>query len=1119
VLSLSPTYKYSFAARIRTLYAEHLAANVGTDEFSFGFEDFTEILADIGISKHDQSYVFLPEVVRYFFLDQVNYLRQFYEERIILAMEPAHILELQKKLQQAPFELFFYRLTNFSYRILQKEEKNDFEISLMDDNTVDSGDTQVTAEPQENAQNPGDAEVEEAEVEDDDRNMILLDRDNVMEQRYSRAEKTMVYMVFIPELTIDCLDHLAKRTMSELELMCIRIYHTVRRNYFRDSHSFTYKFSLYTELSLDSSKEKDRHIFQEAIEWLSTNYPNKGCGSVLEPEVGMIGVIGEEGRERYYTREAYLSTQAILESFDLLLKRHREGGEERMKDSNDNNVSLADMFFSSSLAGGKVISEDGKILPAKPNITEAVLNDLCCEQMKALYLHADVPIVTVTGRAGSGKSTLLKKIFECYNPGEVMAVAFQGRNVANLAQVLKKFCYTCHNLLSKHEKHCVSTCRALQKLGTSSLADMKQDLGVFYKRCPLESVRVLIFEEVSVMREELFSLVLSAFMRCSKLSKIIVCGDPNQLPPIGPGNVMQEVADYCERIGTRVNFNHIHRTDPRFKKLNNLAQCVLDKNVDGIIPDGRSFIHEECEFKYSGDQENPEVGFKVLDVIKKYKLEEYNHHVITRNNLIKDSINPVLDIHFRGYEPTLENIWVGRNHFRKGAKMIFKKMVYDKDTTLVNNELLKIDDIQDTIEDKELCMSVVSTEAPRSFTKGKRYLVVNSLDNTTQDSRKILWNGANKRYIKKAYATTIHGAIGGEYPTVILVLPNGITDKLIYTAVTRAKKTLILVGTMHHFFQSILTPEPRRNCELGDLLFDRCSPHGMWLDWQPPERVLLLESVDSIEEDVIFQEPKAALDCLPLEMWIEVFSFAIGTPEDLPNVPNLRCTCKDFKRVFLDTYMWKHIYTNIYNSLPYVAMHEAPDAENKIEEHYLEKFIAEYGSTIHKCLDCKFYFTSKYATILDKYDINFSDLTRDSKDKKPPVRFTYRSSGKLCLCKWYSYEYDIDLSRTGENPQRLWVSEIIPHGYIPVSCSIRKRRLIPHLVPKGAQLNSNRGRFNLSVFKKILEELRTTEPKEQPIKKRPVQEAQPEVRMQARPRLAPLRREQTLHNIMVDEDF
>ena len=393
---------------------------------------------------------------------------------------------------------------------------------------------------------------------------------------------------------------------------------------------------------------------------------------------------------------------------------------------------------------GIAAGEATAIRPAQVSMREDIEYDEV--QLEAIRTALKSKIMVLTGGPGTGKSTTTLGIIRAFGGLRILLAAPTGRAAKRLSEVTGMEAKTIHRLL-----------------------EFKPPEG--YKRNednPLEG-DVLIVDECSMVDEMLMYSLLRAV---PDSMRVIFVGDVDQLPSVGAGNVLRDIIDsgavpvvrltkiFRQAAASRIILNAHRINSGEFPDLSNGA--------------GTDFFFQKAE--------EPEKAAEIIVDLVKNRLPNFYHvppqaiQVLTPmqrgvvgaanlNQLLQAAVNPPVKDYKGNPGPELHR---GGYAFRAGDKVMQIKNNYDKE--VFNGDIGTIEKID-----------------PENRTLTVRF-----------DDRSIEYDVTELDEMVLAYATTVHKAQGAEYP--IVVMPVMMTHfmmlqrNLLYTGVTRAKKTLVLVG-------------------------------------------------------------------------------------------------------------------------------------------------------------------------------------------------------------------------------------------------------------------------------------------------------------------------------------
>ncbi len=416
--------------------------------------------------------------------------------------------------------------------------------------------------------------------------------------------------------------------------------------------------------------------------------------------------------------------------------------------------------------GKKEIEEAYSYSQGRLSITYTALQ---AEALKEIFKEK---IAIITGGPGTGKTTIVKGLLYMYScligkdldsdEFGVLLCAPTGRAAKRLSEATKYGASTIHKALG-----------------------YTFDGGFSFNMHNKLPYSLIIIDEASMIDIELASILLNAI---SNKARVIFIGDENQLPSVSPGEFLHDMI-HSDKIRT-FRLKEIMR-QVKDSNIIKLANMVLNQRID------RSVFNTKKEvFYYNSDSKGFQDRLKlILDAY--FKRTEGNPDDI--EVLIPmyaglagiDETNAFIQ---REYNKNDKFIMSGDRIFYKGDKIL--QLQNDPEKQIMNGdigyilEILRVDD-RDIIK-ADFNGTIVSLE------------------------RKDLEN------ITLAYAISIHKSQGSEYKNVILPLFQSysimLKKKLIYTAITRAKEKLIIIGEISLLDKKIVLRESLRNTTLIRLL-------------------------------------------------------------------------------------------------------------------------------------------------------------------------------------------------------------------------------------------------------------------------------------------------------------
>jgi len=415
----------------------------------------------------------------------------------------------------------------------------------------------------------------------------------------------------------------------------------------------------------------------------------------------------------------------------------------------------------------RIYYNDIKALDYKIEQIEQQQNiNLANDQKQAVKEAMTNGVLVITGGPGTGKTTIINTIINLLESegNEILLAAPTGRAAKRITEATGKEAQTIHRLLELNYLNEGSKSQVFQKNEDN----------------PIEA-DVVIIDEASMVDILLINSLLKAILPGTRL---ILVGDADQLPSVGPGNVLKDIIkSNCIKI---VKLTEIFRQAEKSAiitnahRINNGLYPILDKKDNDFFFMSRVSMENVIETiiqltttripKYiNSDNKN---DIQVLTPMRKSPLG-----INSLNRILQNALNPPDE---SKNEEEFKNII-----YREGDKVMQIKNNYNMVWHIKNEKGIKIDEGVGIFNGDGGIISNINTEDSKItviFDDGK---IVN-YDNTQLDE------------LELAYAITIHKSQGSEYPVVILPIHSGppmlMSRNLLYTAVTRAKKLVIVVG-------------------------------------------------------------------------------------------------------------------------------------------------------------------------------------------------------------------------------------------------------------------------------------------------------------------------------------
>ena len=386
---------------------------------------------------------------------------------------------------------------------------------------------------------------------------------------------------------------------------------------------------------------------------------------------------------------------------------------------------------------------------------------LASEQRNAVAAAMIHGVTVLTGGPGTGKTTtintIIKVMRECSY--KIVLTAPTGRAAKRMSEVTGLEAVTIHRLLK-------------MTIGAG------EETHIFERdeNNPIDA-DVIIVDEMSMVDIMLMNALLKAVRPGTKM---ILSGDADQLPSVGAGNVLSDIIKSgvietvrLDRIFRQaeeslivVNAHRINSGECPELKCRNKDFFFLSRNTASGIT---STVSELCKKRLPSSYGiDPITSIQVLSPMKKG-----NAGVITLNNILQNELNPS-SIEKKEHKH-------GSVCFREGDKVMQVKNNYDIEWNDDDNEsgfgIFNGDmGIIEEIDNKEKIMTILF-----------------------DDTRRVKYSFSNLDELDLSYAITVHKSQGSEFPVVVMPVynfaPMLMCRNLFYTAVTRAKDMVILVGS------------------------------------------------------------------------------------------------------------------------------------------------------------------------------------------------------------------------------------------------------------------------------------------------------------------------------------
>jgi len=383
------------------------------------------------------------------------------------------------------------------------------------------------------------------------------------------------------------------------------------------------------------------------------------------------------------------------------------------------------------------------------------------EQKSAIKMALTGGVCAITGGPGTGKTTIIKCLINLFNRDglECLLLAPTGRAAKRMSESTGEAAYTIHRALASNNGGQIGGF----SIGKSIRYDGKQ-----------LDCDVVIIDEMSMVDVFVLSSLLASIRDGTK---IVMLGDSDQLPSVGAGNCLKDILSKVQGI----RLEQIYRQAKTSRIITNAH--LINKGLMPILK-GEDGGNTKNDFFFTKEKFPAKMAVLACDLVSNRlpkflgitadriqvlsPMKNGEAGTINLNKMLSAAIN-------KGDKP---KIIVGEMVLKEGDKVMQISNNY-------NLEWAKDGEIGQGVFNGDMGVIVSVSSDPRQvevlFEDGRRAIYDNNLDE-----------------IILSYAITVHKSQGSEYDAIVITLPMTspmiLTRNLLYTAITRAKKMVVIVG-------------------------------------------------------------------------------------------------------------------------------------------------------------------------------------------------------------------------------------------------------------------------------------------------------------------------------------
>ena len=456
-----------------------------------------------------------------------------------------------------------------------------------------------------------------------------------------------------------------------------------------------------------------------------------------------------------------------------------------LKETEDGAVVYPTRYYYLELNSARMLCELNILCPEDEEMMEKRINRIEKEtgprldemQKQAVATAASHGLFILTGGPGTGKTTTINAIIRYFEEegAELRLAAPTGRAAKRMTEATGYEAQTIHRLLE-----------------LNGMPEEEQEgRAVHFDRNsenPLEA-DVIIIDEMSMVD---IALMHSLLLAVTAGTRLILVGDENQLPSVGPGNVLRDIirSGCFPVVELKKIFRQASESDivVNAHKINRGEQVTINNK-------SRDFFFLK---RYDADIIIRVVIALIQEKLPRYvDAKPYEIQVLTpmRKGLLGvERLNQILQRYLNPPDEKKKEKEIGQRLFREGDKVMQVKNNYQLEWEILGRYKIPVDKGVGVFNGDTGIMTEINEFAETATVE-------------FEDGRQAEYSFKQLEELELAYAVTIHKSQGSEYPAVILPILSGprmlMNRNLLYTAVTRARKCVTVVGSETTFAEMI----------------------------------------------------------------------------------------------------------------------------------------------------------------------------------------------------------------------------------------------------------------------------------------------------------------------------